>query len=79
MTRVHSLTSALSIWVYADHMPPHFHVRSPKTNCLVEIRTLQVIRGKYDRKDYAAVVAWASDDANMALIETTWRKLNERD
>ncbi len=79
MTRIHSLTSVLSIWVYTDHMPPHFHVRSPNSNCLVDVKTLRILRGRCDRKDFAAVVAWASDPANMARIESEWRRLNERD
>ena len=79
MTRIHNLTSALSIWVYADHMPPHFHIRSPNSNAQIDMRTLQVLRGRCDRKEFAAVVAWASQAENMVLIEAEWRRLNEQD
>lgn len=79
MTRIHTLPGNVSIWVYADHMPPHFHVRSASSNAQVDMRTLQVIRGRCTRKEYAAIVAWASEEANMALVLAEWRKLNERD
>ena len=79
VTRIHTFTSALSISVYADHAPPHFHVRSANGSCQIDLRTLQVMRGRCERKDYAVVVAWASQEANMALIEAEWRRLNEQD
>ncbi len=44
MTRVHSFTNALSIWVYTDHMPPQFHIPSPNSSALVDLRTLEVMR-----------------------------------
>lgn len=79
MTRVHSLTNALSIWVYADHMPPHFHIRAPNSNALVDLRTLQIMRGTCDRKDFAAVLAWAGVPENRRLLEAEWDRLNARD
>ena len=73
------MTNALSLWVYADHMPPHFHVRSPNSDALIDLRTLQVMRGTCDRKDLAAVLGWASRAENKRMLESEWARLNARD
>lgn len=59
-----------------EHNPPHFHMIGPGFHALVDIRTLQVIRGTYSRKALAEAVAWAADQTNPLLTE--WRRLNER-
>ncbi|WP_425463391.1 DUF4160 domain-containing protein [Methylobacterium terricola] len=59
-----------------DHNPPHFHILSSDFHALVDIRTLQVIEGTYDRKALAEAVAWAVDQTENLLNE--WRRLNER-
>ena len=69
----------MSIWVYADHMPPHFHFRSPDSNAIIDLRTMQVMRGTYDRKDLAAVLRWATEPENTRLLEVEWNRLNGRD
>lgn len=79
MTRVHDLTNALSIWVYTDHMPPHFHIRSPNSNALVDLRTLRLMRGTCDRNDLAAVLQWAGRPENQRLLQAEWDRLNARD
>ncbi|MCJ2133441.1 DUF4160 domain-containing protein [Methylobacterium sp. J-026] len=48
----------------------------PDFHALVDIRSLQVIRGTYNRKALAEVVAWAAGQTEALMIE--WRRLNER-
>lgn len=60
-----------------DHVPPHFHLYGPDTNCLVDLATLQVIRGTYDRRDLEEARAWAEE--NVLLLAQRWSELNERD
>lgn len=79
MTRVQNLTNALSIWVYTDHMPPHFHMRSPNSNALIDLRSMEFMRGTYDRKELMAVLEWAWRPENRRLLETEWDRLNARD
>jgi hypothetical protein len=68
--------SNVTLYIFGnDHVPPHFHLRGPNTQCQVHIETLQVIRGRYDRRDYAEAVAWAAD--NQALLCSVWSDLNE--
>lgn len=74
-----TLPGRLSIWVYTDHMPPHFHVRSPNSNAQIDLRTLQVMRGRISRKDYAAVIDWASVPGNREALDHAWSRLNDED
>lgn len=70
--------SRVTLYVYADdHVPPHFHMRGQNSNALVDIESLQVIKGRYDRHDYAEAVAWAS--RNQDVLRQIWSDLNERD
>jgi hypothetical protein len=65
------------VYMYADdHPPPHFHIVSPRTDVQVEIGTLRVIEGIFDRRDLATVVEWAK--GNRALLRQKWSELNER-
>ncbi|WP_264051684.1 DUF4160 domain-containing protein [Methylobacterium flocculans] len=60
-----------------DHNPPHFHIVGPDHHALVNIQTLQVIRGAFTRKMLAEAVTWAAE--NTEALMTEWRRLNERD
>ena len=45
---------------WADHAPPHFHALYAEHEALVDIRTLEVIRGKLPRRALALVLEWAA-------------------
>ncbi len=59
-----------------EHNPPHFHILNGDFHALVDIKTLQVIEGTYNRKALAEAVAWAADHTDALLTE--WKRLNER-
>ena len=64
----------LRISVYADHAPPHFHVRTPEGDSLVNMETLMEIAGNANRKLLARAISWAL--SNKQLLEAEWKKLN---
>jgi hypothetical protein len=67
-------TGRLKISVYADHAPPHFHVRTPEGDATVDLQTLAVTAGGGNRKLLAEAIAWALDHRDLLWEE--WRKLN---
>jgi len=78
MPRVDAPLTKARIYVYyGDHAPPHFHVVGPDTDVLIDLRSLQVIRGRYTRHALAEAIAWAAD--NLTTLWSEWRRCNERD
>jgi hypothetical protein len=45
---------------YADHDPPHFHVRYSGQKALIAIETLVVLRGSLSPRALALVTEWAA-------------------
>ena len=45
---------------WADHAPPHFHALYAEFEALVDIRTLDVIRGSLPGRALALVLEWAA-------------------
>ncbi len=58
-----------------EHAPPHFHVSGPDVDFTVRLDNLQVLAGEYDRKAFAASVAWAQE--NMDMLWAKWSELND--
>jgi hypothetical protein len=67
--------SNCKITVYVgDHNPLHFHIVGVEFDALVEIATLQVIRG--DASAAREALEWAA--ANLSVIRSEWERLNGR-
>ncbi|MGV1892707.1 DUF4160 domain-containing protein, partial [Rhizobium rhizogenes] len=61
------------IRVYAnDHLPPHFHILTPDADALVDIATLEILRGKLPRKAQDIALEWAAK--NKAAIAAEWNR-----
>lgn len=45
---------------WQDHAPPHFHALYAEHEALIDIRTLEVIRGHLPHRALALVLEWAS-------------------
>ncbi len=45
---------------WADHAPPHFHALYAEFEVLIDIRTLEIIRGRLPRRAQALVLEWAT-------------------
>ncbi|MGB6976709.1 MAG: DUF4160 domain-containing protein [Gammaproteobacteria bacterium] len=42
-----------------DHAPPHFHALYAEYEALIDIRTLEIIKGTMPRRALALVLEWA--------------------
>ena len=51
-----------------DHAPPHFHALYAEHEVLIDIATLETIRGSMPRRALSLVLEWASEN-RKALIE----------
>jgi len=59
----------------ADHLPPHFHVRmNDGREVLVEIATLEVLRGNVARRELVDAMAWAK--LMQQWLAVKWKELN---
>ncbi|WP_315743068.1 DUF4160 domain-containing protein [Bradyrhizobium sp. SZCCHNR1075] len=75
MGKLYQIGNAI-LRVYAnDHLPPHFHIVSPDDQAIVEIETLNVLRGTLGSNGQAAL-RWASE--NIATIKAEWNRVNQR-
>ncbi len=56
---------------WSDHAPPHFHALYAEFEILVDIRTLEVIRGKLPRRAQVLVLEWATQHRDELMED--WR------
>jgi len=61
---------------WEDHAPPHFHALYAEHEALVDIRTLDVIRGAMPRRALALILEWAQEH-RAELIED-WELCSRR-
>lgn len=45
---------------YDDHNPPHFHVFYGEYEAMININTLEIIKGELPRRVLAMTIEWAS-------------------
>jgi hypothetical protein len=45
---------------WGDHAPPHFHALYGEFEVIINIKTLEIIKGKMPRRALALVLEWAS-------------------
>jgi Domain of unknown function (DUF4160) len=57
-----------------DHLPPHFHVYYAEYKALIEIDSLQIMRGSLPIKQLNKVVEWAG--LNKGNLLETFYQLN---
>ena len=80
MASIKAQLSNCKIYIYpGDHNPPHFHIKGPNSNALVDLVTLKVIKGAASKKDLDEAIAWAKQPGNQELLAAEWRRLNERE
>lgn len=46
---------------WMDHDPPHFHAAYAEYEAIIDIQTLQVMRGELPRRATALVLEWAQE------------------
>jgi hypothetical protein len=59
-----------------DHLPPHFHAVAPDFEALIEIETMELLRGSLPGRARRAVMGWAA--RNRAAIAAEWNRINVR-
>lgn len=52
---------------YAEHSPPHFHVRYNQYKAAIRIRDFKLIKGTLPGKIHGLVVEWASMHQNELM------------
>ncbi len=60
MPTISSFFGILIQMFWADHAPPHFHALYGEHEALIDIRTLEVIKGTLPRRALALVLEWAA-------------------
>lgn len=54
---------------WADHAPPHFHALYGEHEALIDIRTLEVIRGSLPRRVLGLTLEWAAIHRQELLLD----------
>ena len=52
---------------FMDHAPPHFHALYAEHEILVNITTLEIIKGDMPRRALSLILEWASEHRNELL------------
>jgi len=74
MPIIHTIDS-IKIYIYFfDHAPPHFHAEYNEYEELIDIRTLEVLKGKLPRKQHKKVIKWATENQEQLL--EAWNEHN---
>lgn len=63
-----SLFYGVMIQMYwGDHAPPYFHALYAEHEALVDIQTLEVVRGSLPKRALALLMEWAKDHQNELM------------
>lgn len=61
---------SIKLYLYPrDHNPPHFHAIYAEYEALIDIRTLEVLRGQLPGKQLKRVQTWAIGKQDLLLSE----------
>lgn len=60
-----------------DHMPPHFHIRSPDLNAALRIDNCELIVGKLTGQQNALIRRWHRNFQQM--LQTAWNRTRPGD
>ena len=60
-----------------DHAPPHFHALYAEYEVLIDIHTLEVVRGTMPRRALALVLEWAFQHRTELLEDWTLCEKNQ--
>lgn len=61
---------SIKLYLYPrDHNPPHFHAIYAEYEALIDIRTLEVLRGQLPGKQLKRIQTWAAGKQDLLLSE----------
>lgn len=52
---------------WREHAPPHFHAMYGDAEVLIDIRTLEVLKGNLPKRAQALVLEWAAQHRNELM------------
>jgi len=61
---------------WREHAPPHFHAMYAEYEALIDIRTLEIIKGSLPRRALALVLEWAAQH-RIELMED-WKLCQQK-
>lgn len=70
MPRISAFDGIIILMFYADHQPPHFHVRYGEHQALVHISPAQIGQGSLPARVERRVLEWAQK--RKAELEANW-------
>lgn len=62
---------------WREHDPPHFHAQYGEFEALIDIRTLEVIRGSLPKRAFSLVLEWAFEHREELMED--WRLCRNRE
>lgn len=69
-------SNRISIHIYyADHTPPHFHVRYPNGGASIAIATLEVMRGELAGRVRKQIIPWAQ--SHQSELQEAWERAQQ--
>lgn len=72
MPRISAFFGIIIAMYFNDHAPPHFHAVYQEHEALLDIETLEVVRGTLPRRAMALVLEWAA--LHRAELRADWEK-----
>jgi hypothetical protein len=61
---------------WREHAPPHFHALYGENEVLIDIRTLEILRGSLPRRAMALVLEWAA--LNRDALTEDWNPCQQK-
>lgn len=52
---------------WSDHAPPHFHALYAEHEVLIDIQTLEIMKGSMPRRALAMILEWAQEHRNELM------------
>lgn len=66
-----------TVHVYADHNPPHFHIRHPDFELSVDLRTCEILRGpSLSGQQTKGLERWFLEQGGRKLVIKYWNLCN---
>jgi Domain of unknown function (DUF4160) len=62
---------------WSDHNPPHFHALYAEHEALIDIQTLEVVRGSLPKRALAMVLEWTQEHQTELLAAWELASQNE--
>jgi hypothetical protein len=62
--------------LWREHSPPHFHAIYAEFEADIDIRTLEIIKGRLPRRALVLVLEWATEQRNELMED--WQRCQSR-